>query len=314
MVDKLPPEVSQIMGPKPLMFGKSMSATILGPVANFGLVGFDSSVLSTNMIGLVKLSDRLSDFGAEQVIIVRDDEAKINLQAALGSMALILTIFESKGMEFDDVLVYNFFSRSDNSTSYRSLHLLLGNGKEFDAKKHAALCSELKNLYVAVTRARKQLWLLESSKERTAPIVEVLEQIASPALVEVVRQTDENLPEKLAVLRAGATTDPKLWVDRGSQFMEQTNYASALFCFNKAGDSRGSLSARAFLKEADGKTFRANGDRNGYSSCLQEAVKLFLQVDLIENACQSLKQLGDYDGAAGKSWPGKTLSSINLRL
>lgn len=266
------------------------------------------------MIGLVKLSDRLSDFGAEQVIIVRDDEAKINLQAELGSLALILTIFESKGMEFDDVLVYNFFSESDSSASYRSLKLLVGNGKEFDAKKHAALCSELKYLYVAVTRARKQLWLLESSKERIVPIVEVLEQIASPALVEVVRQTDKNLAEKLAVLRAGATTDPKLWAERASQFMEQTNYTSALFCFEKAGDSQGSLLARAFLKEIEGNTCNANRDRNGYSSCLQEAVKLFLQVDLVENASQCLVQLGDYDRAAGKSLLWKTLCSINLVL
>lgn len=37
MVDKLPPEISQIMGPKPLMFGKSMSATAVRPVSNFGL-------------------------------------------------------------------------------------------------------------------------------------------------------------------------------------------------------------------------------------------------------------------------------------
>ena len=266
------------------------------------------------MIGLVKLSDRLSDFGAEQVIIVRDDEAKINLQTELGSMALILTILESKGMEFDDVLVYNFFSKSDNSGSYRSLYLLLGNGKEFDAKKHAALCSELKQLYVAVTRARKQLWLLESSNERTAPIVEVLEQIASPALVEVVRQTDKNLTEKLAVLRAGATTDPKLWAKRASQFMAQTNYASALFCFDKAGDSPGSLLARAFLKETDGLTCKAKEDRNGYSSCFQEAVKLFLQVDRVENASQCLVQLGDYNGAARKSLTGNTLCPTNLTL
>ena len=266
------------------------------------------------MIGLVKLSDRLSDFGAEQVIIVRDDEAKTDLQAELGSLALILTIFESKGMEFDDVLIYNFFSKSDNSASYRSLHLLLGNGKEFDAKKHAALCSELKHLYVAVTRARKQLWFLETSKERTAPIVEALEENASPALVEVVRQTNKNIAEKLAVLRAGATTDPKLWVERASQFMEQTNYASALFCFNKAGDSRGSLLPRAFLKEADGQTCKASGDRDGYLNCLQEAVKLFLQVNHIENASQCLQQLDDYDGAASKSLPGKTLCSINSRL
>lgn len=266
------------------------------------------------MIGLVKLSDRLDDFGAEQVIIVRDDEAKTQLQAELGSIALILTILESKGMEFDDVLVYNFFSKSDNSASYRSLNLLLGDGKEFDARKHAALCSELKYLYVAVTRARKQLWLLESSRERTTPIIEALEQNANPALVEVVRPTDENLPEKLAVLRAGATTDPKLWAERASQFMEQTNHASALFCYNKAGDNQGSLSARAFLKEADGKTCKAKGDRNGFSVCLQEATKLFLQADRIEKASECLELLHDYNGAASKSLPRKALCSTNLGL
>ena len=64
-----------------------------------------------------------------------------------------------------------------------------------------------------MTRARKQLWFLETSKELTAPIVEALEQNANPALVEVVRQTNKNIAEKLAVLRAGATTDPKLWGD-----------------------------------------------------------------------------------------------------
>lgn len=37
MVDKLPPEVGQIMGPKPLMFGKSMLATVICPVTNVGL-------------------------------------------------------------------------------------------------------------------------------------------------------------------------------------------------------------------------------------------------------------------------------------
>lgn len=37
MVDKLSPEVSQILGPRPLMFGKSMSAKGLNHVANVGL-------------------------------------------------------------------------------------------------------------------------------------------------------------------------------------------------------------------------------------------------------------------------------------
>ena len=90
------------------------------------------------MIGLVKLNDRVADFGAEQVILTRDDEAKRSLQEKIGSMALILTILESKGMEFDDVLIYNFFSGSGLASNYRSLHLLANNdSKPFETPKNA---------------------------------------------------------------------------------------------------------------------------------------------------------------------------------
>lgn len=100
-------------------------------------MGFDADILSSRMIGLVNLDDRLSDFGAEQAIIVRDGEAKAKLQSSIGDIALILTILESKGMEFDDVLMYNFFSDGGHDSSYRRLHLLLDKDKNFDAKKDA---------------------------------------------------------------------------------------------------------------------------------------------------------------------------------
>lgn len=90
------------------------------------------------MIGLVKLNDRVGDFGAEQVILVRDDTSKNKLQKQIGEMALVLTILESKGMEFDDVLAYDFFSASDVGSSHRCLHLLSqGDRKQFDSQKHA---------------------------------------------------------------------------------------------------------------------------------------------------------------------------------
>lgn len=80
----------------------------------------------------------MSDFGAEQVILVRDNEAKADLKTEMGDSALILTILESKGMEFDDVVLFNFFSGSSHSASYRCLHLL-SDTKEgtFDEKNHA---------------------------------------------------------------------------------------------------------------------------------------------------------------------------------
>jgi hypothetical protein len=52
------------------------------------------------------------EFGANQVIIVRDEETKLHLEKLIGQARLIMTIFETKGMEFDDVFLYNFFTKS----------------------------------------------------------------------------------------------------------------------------------------------------------------------------------------------------------
>ena len=51
------------------------------------------------------------EFGAHQVILVQSKEAKEKLPAILQG-AIVLTIFEAKGLEFDDVLLYNFFTDS----------------------------------------------------------------------------------------------------------------------------------------------------------------------------------------------------------
>ena len=51
------------------------------------------------------------EFGAHQVVLVSSEEAKQNLPEEL-SCALILSIYEAKGLEFDDVLLYNFFKDS----------------------------------------------------------------------------------------------------------------------------------------------------------------------------------------------------------
>ena len=51
------------------------------------------------------------EFGAHQVILVASDEARDSLPEEL-SLALVMTIYEAKGLEFDDVLIYNFFKDS----------------------------------------------------------------------------------------------------------------------------------------------------------------------------------------------------------
>ena len=97
------------------------------------------------------------DFGAEQVIIVRDQQAKTRLLAQIrranGSTgALVLTVLEAKGLEFKDVLIYNFFK--DGGLNWRVASVLLQEEGEamrvgaqaFDSKRHAGLVLELKLL------------------------------------------------------------------------------------------------------------------------------------------------------------------------
>ncbi|KAI4187508.1 MAG: hypothetical protein LQ346_005481, partial [Caloplaca aetnensis] len=75
-----------------------------------------------------------TNFGADQVVLVRDDDAKRQLQKDYGNIGLTLTILQSKGMEFSDVKLVNFFSTCTDPSGLRRLPALL-NGKAgaFDA-------------------------------------------------------------------------------------------------------------------------------------------------------------------------------------
>ncbi|GAD91519.1 hypothetical protein PVAR5_0091 [Paecilomyces variotii No. 5] len=267
-IDKLDPEIGQLGGPRPIIFA-----------------GFQPDILSAKMIGLVKLHDRIADFGAEQVILVRDDASKTTLQKKIGEMALVLTILESKGMEFDDVLLYDFFSGSGLGNSYRSLAVLAEGTGHFDAQKHT-------HLYVAVTRARRQLWLLESSEKNSKPVIECLTEKATQNMVDVVA-------EKVKVLRAGGSVDPERWFKRGVYLLHQKNFADALLCFKKASDKKGITQCQAYLHDQEARACRSRNDLEGFTFNTEKAVSLFLSIGSKSEASDCLESLGEYHRAAG---------------
>ncbi|CAD8192780.1 unnamed protein product [Paramecium pentaurelia] len=49
------------------------------------------------------------EFGSNSVIIVKDQDSKLKIPIELQN-AIILTIYEAKGLEFDDVILFNFFT------------------------------------------------------------------------------------------------------------------------------------------------------------------------------------------------------------
>ena len=74
------------------------------------------------------------------------------------------------GLEFDDVLLYNFFGTSPASPAqWRVIQT-----KKVDSIKHRVIESELKRLYVALTRARHHIWLWDSSDIAEPMLVRLL--------------------------------------------------------------------------------------------------------------------------------------------
>lgn len=98
-IDKLLPERGVVDGPQPFIFKGFRADTFFSDV-------FSGSEQVSNLI----------EFSASQVIIVRDDASKRRLKElnnnSIENIGLVLTVFEAKGMEFNDVLLYNFFTDS----------------------------------------------------------------------------------------------------------------------------------------------------------------------------------------------------------
>ena len=98
-IDHLPDDEGMFPGPTPVL----LESCKIGDLA---------LLLSTN-----KRESSAIEFGAHQVILVQSKEAKDNLPSILKG-AIVLTIFEAKGLEFDDVLLYNFFTDSMVSSAH----------------------------------------------------------------------------------------------------------------------------------------------------------------------------------------------------
>lgn len=91
--DCLPGDEGMFPGPSPIVLDSCN-------VSDLALV------LRTN-----KRESSTIEFGAHQVIIVQSEKAKKEIPDVLKA-GIVLTVFESKGLEFDDVLLYNFFKDS----------------------------------------------------------------------------------------------------------------------------------------------------------------------------------------------------------
>lgn len=76
----------------------------------------------------------------------------------------------------------------------------------FNRAKHNVLCSELKQLYVAITRTRQRFWICENMEEFSKPMFEYWKK---KCLIEV-RELDDSLAQAMQV-----ASTPEEWKSRG---------------------------------------------------------------------------------------------------
>ncbi|KAL2501552.1 uncharacterized protein Fot_35400 [Forsythia ovata] len=207
--------------------------------------GSDENALLTIFGGGENVDKKMVGFGAQKVILVRDDSAKREICNYIGHQALILTIAECQGP--GDVLLYNFFGSSPLSRKWRVLYEFLREKELLDSSfpesypnfsqlRHRVLCFELKQLYVAITRTRQRLWICENTEEFSKPMFDYWKTLC---LVNV-RKVDDSLAQAMK-----KASSPEEWKSQGIKLLGEKYYEMAITCFERAGEPTWEKRAKA---------------------------------------------------------------------
>ncbi|KAA8532334.1 hypothetical protein F0562_032411 [Nyssa sinensis] len=219
-------------------------------------------------------------FGAEQVILVRDDSLRKEICDYVGKKALVLTILECKGLEFQDVLLYKFFSSSPFKNKWRVIYeymkerdLLDSNSPpsfpSFNQEKHNLLCSEMKQLYVAITRTKQRLWICENVDELSEPMFHYWKKLS----IVQVRQLDDSFIKEMQV---ASSRDE--WKSRGikeaAEIFDSIGKAElAAQCFFKSEEYE--TAGKVYLEQCgDSKLDRA-GECFSLAGCYKRAAEVY---------------------------------------
>ncbi|XP_038877003.1 uncharacterized protein LOC120069339 isoform X2 [Benincasa hispida] len=280
-IDILKPETSRISGESPVLLecGNNENAIkmIFGNRSNVG-----------NMEG----------FGAEQVILVRDESAQKEILNIVGKKALVLTIMECKGLEFQDVLLYNFFGSSPLKNKWRVIYNYMEElGKldsslhqsipRFSKSKHNVLCSELKQLYVAVTRTRQRLWFCEDTREHSEPLFDYWKG----KCVVQVQELNDSLAQSML-----ASSSKEDWRSQGFKLYHEGNYKMATMCFERAEDSYWEKRSKASGLRAFAEHIH-NTNPVEANAILREAAIIYEAIGKADSAAQCFFDIGEFERA-----------------
>ncbi|CAE6528500.1 unnamed protein product [Rhizoctonia solani] len=210
--------------------------------------------------------------GAQQAILVRDAAAAEELDARLQGLCNVLPIMDSKGLEFDDVLIYNFFSQSPAPIA--AWEYLSGTTR-WNQPPPPVLCSELKLLYVAVTRARRRCWVWDSGA--------LVNQLQALWMKRGLVKTE---PASKMVGQLATYSSKAQWSSKGREYFSHRLYKLAAACFRQAEQVNHAKLSTAYHLMSRAKLKRLRRDNPASQEELAAAA-----TELI--ACAELPGIGD---------------------
>ena len=261
-IDKMAKETSLIDGPTPMIIPKNDFNDLFYFLFGVSLAGEHSE----------------NQFGCNQVIIVRNQEAKEKLHPLL-SHALCLTVFEAKGLEFDDVILFNFFTDTEvssekwkilntirkvdvdhyykNTEQYQEIIKRVDKLKclgSVDQSKLSLLCTELKHLYVAVTRPKRNLIIFDEEPEKRRFMQDYWDYMG---VIQFLEKKDDSQVDYKSIAQR---TNSEAWQAQGERMMSHKFYDQAAKCFSVSGDKLSEMKALAFSKASKASSQMTNSE------------------------------------------------------
>ncbi|KAG9016354.1 hypothetical protein FRB90_003159 [Tulasnella sp. 427] len=237
-IDSLAPEVAHVdvTTHKPLFFsGMRNQADFLRLITN-SKSGKVELGAQQGELAARKLASQIVCLWTSPVIIVRDEKAVSDLKETIGRVGVVLTLYESKGMEFNDVLLYNFFTDSSaTDTDWRAMLFAEQEGRHLNSQKHSILQSELKSFYVGLTRARERVWIWEETDNGFA-----MENLLVNNGLATSHKPDATVPQ------VATTSHEDEWAEQAKEYFSKSLYLEAEFCFRKAQMSWWASVAQAY--------------------------------------------------------------------
>ncbi|XP_035671428.1 TPR and ankyrin repeat-containing protein 1-like [Branchiostoma floridae] len=311
--DHLPKDRGIMEGPRPLL-----------------LQGCSQKDLVTLLQGNRRATSTI-EFGAHQVVLVANSGAKEDMPDVFRG-SLVLTIYESKGLEFDDVLLYNIFKDSQANEEWRvvltrmeedmgkasntearvksegllkidddqSSAVAQARPLEFNPEKHKVLNSELKNLYTAITRARVNVWIFDEDTAKHAPMFKYF--LAQQFVEEPQRDEQGQLSSNVFVKES----TPEEWCQRGEYFYKKERWEIAADFFKKGGDrKKANMALAQHLAHQASQDATITREKHKIRQRFLESADLFLQSgnhvddrDALVRAARCLTNSRDYQLAA----------------